>query len=177
MNVTGHPKFDPSRLSKGGYVLYFRHASAESGKDIKDNSIPDWWRSTDPALTRQLDNHGMQQGLQLGKAFRDQHVPVDEVVCSEFRRTEDTAFLLGLGRPEPSPDLTPLAYGDETLPGRIESRLNHEPEAGKNTVLVAHGHVMPLFEELDEGDAAVFDPNGEKADFVGYIDFEDWKVS
>ena len=36
---------------------------------------------------------------------------------------------------------------------------------------------MPLFEELDEGDAAVFDPNGEKADFVGYIDFEDWKVS
>lgn len=177
MNVAAsHPKFDPKRLNQGGYVLYFRHASAEDGKDLKDNTVDKWWRSTDPELTRQLDEHGTMQALSLGHAMRREGVKVDEVVCSEFRRTEDTAFMMGLGVPHPSSDLTPLAYDDNTLPQRIEKQLNDEPEPGTNTVLVAHGHVIPLFGELDEGDAAVFDPGAEKPEFVGFIDYEDWKL-
>jgi phosphohistidine phosphatase SixA len=174
--LASHPKFNPTRLSGGGYVLYFRHASAETGKDVKDNNIDDWWRSTNPALTRQLDDHGISQALNLGKALRDQDIKVDEVVCSEFRRTENTAFLMGLGDPQTSTNLTPLAYDDSTLPERIEEQLNHEPDPGTNTVLVAHGHVIPLFEELEEGDAAVFDPNQDKPEFMGFIDYEDWNL-
>ena len=174
--VQGHPKFDPNRLKQGGYVLYFRHGSAEVGKDIKDNSKDHWWQSTDPSLTRQLDDKGTRQALSIGSAMREEHIPVDEVLCSEFRRTEDTAFLMGLGRPQRSSDLTPLAYDDSTLPERIEKHLNHEPAPGNNTILVAHGHVTELFGELDEGDAAVFDPGAGKSEFVGFIDYEDWNL-
>ena len=33
-----------------------------------------------------------------------------------------------------------------------------------------------LFGELDEGDAAVFDPGAGKSEFVGFIDYEDWNL-
>lgn len=171
-----HPKFDPARLQKGGYVLYFRHASAEVGKDIKDNNIDHWWESSDPTLTRQLDAHGWDQALELGKAMRAAHVPVDEIKCSEFKRTQDTAFALKMGEVHPSSDLTPLAYDDNTLEARIEKNLNEEPDAGTNTILVAHGHVTELFKNLHEGDAAVFDPAEGHPQFVGFIDYQDWQM-
>jgi hypothetical protein len=36
-------------------MLYFCHASAEAGKDVKENTKDRWWRSTDPELTRQVN--------------------------------------------------------------------------------------------------------------------------
>jgi phosphohistidine phosphatase SixA len=177
MIVGSHPRFDPKRLQQGGYVLYFRHASAEDGRDKKDSTEAGWWRSEDPQLTRQLDHDGWEQGVLLGDSMRKMHLKVDEVVTSEFRRANDTGLLLNVGEVETSSDLTPLVYDDTTLPERIEKRINQEPDPGTNTVLVAHGHVTPLFGFLEEGDAAVFDPGQEKPEFKGFIDYDDWKLS
>lgn len=155
-------------------MVYFRHASAETGHDEKSSTEPGWWKSSDPCLTRQLDAGGWQQGWALGQAFRDLDLEVDHVVTSEFRRAVDTAAAMDLGPPEPTPDLTPLVYDPETLPERIEGRLNRPPAPGTITVLVAHGHVTERFEPLHEGDAAVFQPGQEEAHFLGYVPYEQW---
>lgn len=132
--------FDPSQLRQGGYVVYFRHGSAELGHDNKTSTREGWWRTTDPDLTRQLDDHGWDQAQLIGEGMRDMGLHVDHVLASEFRRAEDTALAMDMGEPETTPDLTPLVYDDSTLPQRIEHRLNTEPNPGTITVLVAHGH-------------------------------------
>ena len=173
MISTAQPKFDPRQLRNGGYVLYFRHGSAELGHDEKTSDFPEWWRTTDPNLTRQLDDHGWDQAYHLGQAIRDMDLKIDHVLCSEFRRAEDTALGMDLVEPEPIHDLTPLVY-DGDLGERIEKRLNHQPEPGTNTVLVAHGHVTEKFSDIDEGDAMVFEPSPEGSHYLGIIDYEDW---
>lgn len=167
---------DREEIVDGDVVLYFRHASAELGRDAKDSTLPGWWKSADPELTRQLDDHGHQQAWELGEALRAMHLPVDKVVTSEFRRTIDTADQMKLGTPEPTPDLTPLAYDDSTLPERIESRLNEPPDPGEITVLVGHGHVTDWAGNLEEGDAAVFRPGPDHPELLGYVPYEQWLV-
>ena len=155
-------------------MVYFRHALAELGHDDKDSTRPDWWRTTDPNLTRQLDGEGWDQADEIGEGIRDLNLRVDKVISSEFRRAEDTALAMDVGTTETTSDLTPLVYDDSTLPERIEGRLNTPPNPGTITVLVAHGHVTELFEELEEGDAAVFTPTPEGSRFEGFIEYEEW---
>lgn len=162
----------PEDLTEGGYILYFRHAEADVGKDCKDPSKPDWWKSSDPNLTRQLSDKGRLQARVIGQAFQQLEIPVGTFLCSEFRRTQDTAGLMNLGEPKPVSDLTPLtAYGE--LSERLLPRLQNQPANGTNTVLVAHGHVLPIFETLNEGEAMVFKPGEEKP--LGTIPYTVWE--
>ncbi len=105
-------EFEVEDLKDGGYVLYFRHAEAELGRDCKDPTLLNWWQSRDPQLTRQLTFHGKEQARSIGKGFRDHEIHVDRVYCSEFTRTRDTAGLMSLGRVVARRELTPLAYGN-----------------------------------------------------------------
>lgn len=167
-------ELDLKDLEGGGYVLYFRHAEAEVGRDCKDPSIPDWWQSRNPQFTRQLTARGRGQAKRIGKGFRDHDIHVDRVYCSEFTRTWDTARLMSLGRVRARRELTPLAYGDEReLEKGIRELLSRRPQAGTVTVLVGHGHVLPWFEDLNEGDCAVFEP-GEKPKLLGIVRFTKW---
>lgn len=162
----------PEDLTQGGYILYFRHAEADVGRDCKDPSKPDWWKSTDPKLTRQLSDKGRRQARVIGEAFRRLEIPVGTFLCSEFRRTQDTARLMNLGELRPESDLTPLVVRGD-LEKRLIPRLTEKPTEGTNTVLVAHGHVLPVFEKLNEGEAMVFKPGQEKP--LGTIPFAAWE--
>ena len=165
-------EINPSDLTGGGYILYFRHGKADIGKDCKDPELSDWWTSDDPARTRQLEDAGKRQARVIGQAFRQLNLPVGTFLSSEFKRAQDTARFMELGPVETEQSLTPLtAYGE--LEPRLRKLLETEPEEGTNTVLVAHGHVLPVFEELNEASAVVFKP-GEREP-VGTIDYRQWK--
>jgi phosphohistidine phosphatase SixA len=162
----------PADLSQGGYVLYFRHANADRGRDCKDPLQTEWWRSDKPELTRQLTEQGKLQASVIGQAFRSLGLEVDTVQCSEFRRAQDTASRFGLGPANPNANLTPLASLGPLEP-RLVGLLNKPPAQGKNTVLVAHGHVLPMFEDLSEGDAVAFRPGSEPLQ-QGVIRYQEW---
>lgn len=163
----------PDDIRNGGYVLYFRHAQADIGSDCKNPEIEHWWLSRDPEKTRQLTWYGKWQARALHRGFDKFGIKVDKVICSEFRRTQETAKLMHLGKVRTSRLLTPLVYKQDLKTG-VESLLAPKPRKGTVTVLVAHGHVLPWFEDLHEGDAAVFSP-GEPPVMKGIIRFEAWK--
>lgn len=161
----------PGDLVEGGYVLYFRHAQADDGVDCKDPEQAEWWKSEDSGKTRQLTDYGKLQARAIGQAFRRLKIPVGLILCSEFRRTQDTTQLMALGQPLLESKLTPLTSLGELEP-RLRPLLTTSPKQGTNTVLVAHGHVLPEFEELEEGSAVVFQPGKSRP--LGTISFEDW---
>lgn len=163
----------PDDIRAGGYVLYFRHAQADIGTDCKNPEIEHWWLSREPEKTRQLTKYGKLQAQALHRGFAKFGIKADKVFCSEFRRTQETAKLMHLGRVHTSRLLTPLVYKQDLKAG-IESFLAQAPQKGAVTVLVAHGHVLPWFEDLHEGDAAVFAP-GQPPVMKGIIRFQAWK--
>jgi broad specificity phosphatase PhoE len=164
----------PADLTEGGYILYFRHGRAELGRDCKNPELDQWWKSDDPAQTRQLEETGRLQAKVIGQAFRELDIPVGRFLSSEFTRAHDTATFMALKPVSTERLLTPLtAYGE--LEPRLESLLAVEPEPGTNTVLVAHGHVLPVFENLTEGSAVVFKPGQREP--IGTIEYEEWKRS
>jgi len=163
----------PSDLAQGGYVLYFRHAEAEVGTDCKDASQFEWWKSRDPEKTRQLTEAGKRQAVVIGQAFRKLDLPVDKVHSSEFRRAYETARGFSLGEVVQDENLTPLSQLGP-LEERLLPLLQTPPAPGKNTVLVAHGHVLPMFENLEEGDAVVFRPGSDPL-IQGTISFLEWE--
>ncbi len=162
----------PADLTDGGYILYFRHGRADLGKDCKDPEQGEWWKSDDPAQTRQLEEEGKLQAKVIGQAFKRLDIPVGAFLASEFRRAHDTARFMGLKPVNSVRSLTPLTVYGELQP-RLDSLFTTEPEQGTNTVLVAHGHVLPIFEDLTEGSAVVFKP--DQSEPVGTIDYQEWK--
>ena len=165
--------FDPERLKRGSYTLYLRHASAELGKDAKQSTKAHWWTSSNPKLTRQLDPKGLEQARTLGQALK--HLRIHRILCSEFRRAQDTAQGLKLGPVETTDKLTPLIYPG-AFADRLQSLLERPMPPNSVTILVAHGHVTPLFANLSEGDIAVYSA-GPGARFLGFVPFDAWRQS
>ena len=165
-----------SALIGGGYVLYFRHAIATVGSDTLSGE--GWWRSCDDSVARQLSDIGRQQASRIGADMKALAIPIDRVISSEFCRCVETAELLELGPAiETSPDLTFFLPAFDVGVGLLE-RVQTPPSSGRNTVLVAHVRVrepLPELGSLDQGDAAVFRPDGSGGTtFVGYIKADEW---
>jgi phosphohistidine phosphatase SixA len=124
------------QLSKGGYVIYFRHGATETtgaNDDLADLSKCE--------TQRNLSAQGRAQMRDIGAAFRALHIPVGVVKSSPFCRCRDTAQL-AFGKHEVSEDLyfaidvTPEHRARITA--SLRSMLATPPRAGTNTVLVSH---------------------------------------
>jgi hypothetical protein len=164
-------------LRRGGYVIYFRHATTN----------PEQADTVDPKLgrceaQRNLSADGRRMAGEIGGAFKTLRIPVGKVVTSPFCRTVDTAmlafgrhevsnalyFAMGVGKPER--DQQGLA---------LRQMLAAPPARGTNTVLVAHH--LNLKEAAGvwpkrEGEAHVFRPRPDGGfDHVGEVSSEAWK--
>lgn len=150
------------RLREGGYVVFLRHAATDhSQRDRLGMPL------TDCAGQRNLTDAGREQARELGRAWRALAIPVGDVLSSGYCRTRETAEL-AFGRATIVPALTgipPEQVG--TYAGRVRALrrlLGTRPDAGENVVVV--GHIANLEAatevELEEGDAAVFEPLGER---------------
>ncbi len=159
------PRFEPAeiaeRLAKGGHTILLRHAST--------TPIPDKTLALDPqncATQRVLSEAGQREARRMGAAFERLGIEVGKVLTSPYCRCIDTG-MLAFGKAEKTELLT---VADRELPQRkieigaeVRTLLDTAPEAGTNTVLIAHTGTLLYSFGLDpkpEGIAHVFKPTG-----------------
>lgn len=130
-------------ISNATYTLVLRHADASVGRDLrnKPSKPANWWKSSDPALARQLNQQGRDRSVELGKIIKDLQYPISRIITSEYRRSTETVELMNIGPitkqdarvNHPSYNLT----GKGLFNGMMEI-VNEEPIDNTMTLLVAH---------------------------------------
>ncbi|MEX2566166.1 MAG: hypothetical protein WD431_09510 [Cyclobacteriaceae bacterium] len=104
-----------------GYALVLRHTQARLGDDIVDSPIPEWWKSCDPTVARQLNDEGKRNAGIIGNAIKKLKIPIGAAVSSEFCRAVQT-----------------IEFMELDINFQTDSRLNHENENEKS----------PMFEDV-----------------------------
>ena len=80
-----------------GYALVFRHVDARLGDDMVDSPLPEWWKSCDPEVARQMDENGRKNGRKIGNAIKKLKIPIGVAVSSEFCRAVQTIESMEIG--------------------------------------------------------------------------------
>ncbi|MEM6789101.1 MAG: histidine phosphatase family protein [Myxococcota bacterium] len=174
-------------LRGGGYVIAWRHSPASVCSDdlslgeAATTTQPDWWRSCNAdcatATTRQLNAQGLMEAPIMGDALKARGIPFSAVLSSEFCRCFTTAELMDLGPPvEQLPDLTYFVYGDALRCERVYDLIETVPADDTNVALIGHaGFVCPVLDALQQGDAAIFKPDGEgDAILIQVVKWNQW---
>ncbi len=167
-------------LKNGGYVMVLRHG--ETDHNQKDAQPPDY---TDVTKQRRLSEKGRETARGIGEAIKKLGLAFDKVETSLLDRGIETGKLVASTEVMSSLDLT--ENSDAVDPAEKERRLmalekmvGVMPEPGKNTLLVTHkpnivGAFGKALEDIDEGEIAVFKPDGSgKSQLVGRIKEADW---
>lgn len=170
-----------SALRAGGYNIYFRHAATDWSLQDQVSKADDW-TSCDPEKMRQLAPEGRQTARRVGEAMRALRIPVGRVLASPYCRTVETARLLELGPVSTTTDVMNMRAaeffgGRSAVAARARQRLSMAPEAGTNTVLVAHGNVLQAASDAHTGEAGavVFRPDGNgRFSIVARISPKEW---
>jgi phosphohistidine phosphatase SixA len=164
------------QLKQGGYVIFLRHFDADVGQDRVELTQPEWWRSPDPAVARQLNTQGRNRAVKVGENFRQANIPIAEVISSDFYRCEESANLMRLGvLPQLSRSLNYLFHSNEQ--NNMLAMFSKAPQPKHNTLLVGQGATLPITNSLQWGDAVVFEPfslagatsTSNLTQFIGYI--------
>lgn len=169
-------------LREGNHVLVFRHAAADVGTDLTGSAVPNWWRSCDAKMARQLNNQGMNDAANTGKTLKLLDIPVGRVIASEYCRAFTTAEQLATGLPvQQAKELTLYVYDE---PNRCTNTLNlvsSQPRDNKNSIFITHTAITEtqsncaFVNKLAWGDAAVFALNADKTiRYAGTIPVRDW---
>ena len=144
-------------LRRGGYVIYFRHAATDQTQTDSDTQ-----NLENCQTQRNLNDRGRADAQAIGEAFKALSIPIGRILSSGYCRTRETAQL-AFGRDEVTPDLTgfPSALREQRI-AALSEMLSTAPEAGTNTVLVAHGFNISNTAGISiaEGEAAIFAPLG-----------------
>ena len=123
------------KTENSGYVLVFRHANASVGQDKIDSEVPQWWKSCDFNVARQLNDQGKSNAKKIGDAIRKLSIPVSSSISSEFCRAVQT--------------FENMALGINIVQDR---RLNHENESQK---LVMWEDVFQVIKDNPKNDGIV----------------------
>jgi len=155
-----------TELQKGGYVLFVRHFQTDPDQSDTDPFDPE-----NISGQRQLTDAGRAQATQFGQALRTLGIPIGSVVCSQFRRTHESAKLIAAGEPEASADVSDSrsAKSPEEKQRRIEALrrlLSTLPAPGRNNLIVSHhGNLLEAagdkFAGVGEGEVVVFQPTAD----------------
>jgi phosphohistidine phosphatase SixA len=145
-------------LRDGGNILFVRHAASGTEPDRTDDPA-------DCAAQRNLNATGRADAATIGAAFEDLRLPVTEVRASRWCRALETAEI-AFDEVAIDERLLPSAEGADTL-------LDDPPSDG-NLVLVGHLSTITGLTgiHLEEGETAVFGPDG---DLVTTVTVEDWE--
>lgn len=142
-----------------GYVVLLRHAQTVPG-----TGDPPGFQLDDCATQRNLSEEGREQAKQIGKAFRDRNIPVNQILSSQYCRCLDTARLLNLGNVKPSPMLNSI-FEDRTTATQQNEEVRQEIFNHRNTpgviIMVSHfaniGEISGISPE--SGEAVVMQAN------------------
>ncbi|HYC55031.1 MAG TPA: hypothetical protein VEL28_08845 [Candidatus Binatia bacterium] len=161
-------------LQGGGYVIHWRHSSADVCADstglgtAATTSSPNWWRTCDSncatTTARQLNTTGRNESVAIGDALAARGITIGRVVSSEFCRNFETAALMDFGPVvEESPLITFFVYDEANRCTNSYDFLEQVPAAGTNTALIGHaGFPSPcaVLGSLAWAEAAIFKPDG-----------------
>ncbi len=179
-------------LRGGGYVLHWRHASANVCADdtalgtASTTGYPDWWKRCDAmcatpqtttATARQLNATGVTEATAIGDVFAQRGIPIGRVLSSEFCRNVATAELMAFGPPiEQRQDLTYFVHDEANRCAASYALIGQVPAAGTNTAMIGHaGFTCPILGDLAWSEAAVFKPDGTGAALLlGTVVWGDW---
>ena len=169
-------------LQAGNHVIVFRHAAADVGSDQPQSTTPEWWKSCDAKLARQLNQQGMTDATKTGKTIKLLELPIGRVTSSEFCRCFTSAEQMATGLPVQRANELTLTVYDE--PKRCDNMLKlaaTQPRDGKNSLFVIHAGITvtqpdcTILNNLQWGDAAIFTLNADKtSSFAGKIPVKDW---
>jgi phosphohistidine phosphatase SixA len=161
------PLFDS--MLRGGYVLSFRHADASNGSDQSNSVTPEWWKSCNNTLARQLTNPtGYTQSNDLGAAMKIFKLPVSKIISSEYCRCTQTAENFNFQNVPIVTDtaITLYVYNNFDANRYVNqiNLINNTPIDNKNTILIGHAGFPSTpnpqyLNNLGWGDAAVFKLN------------------
>ena len=74
-------------LKKGGNLIFIRHAYAPGGGDPENFDI------NDCSTQRLLSDLGREQSRKIGNFFKENKIPIDLVISSEWCRCKETALI------------------------------------------------------------------------------------
>jgi broad specificity phosphatase PhoE len=162
-------------LRRGGYIIYFRHASTDFSAN--DEHMTDY---ADCSPQRNLTDQGRADARAIGAAIRSLGIPIGAVLASPFCRTLETARLMFdrataemavRGGP---PQAESARYAD------LRALLAKPVEPGANTVIASHGNPFRAVaggSYLAEGEAAIIEPRGTQGfRVVARIRRDEWKA-
>ena len=156
-------------LRGGGLTLYFRHGLTERSQ--QDTQGRDY---DDCSKQRNLSSAGREESRAIGEAIRAARLPIGEVVASPYCRTLDTALLM-FRKAERSTALLPQT-GADGRPGYapLLRLVSTPPAPGTLRVVVAHN--VPEIARLEEGEAAVVRPLGDKFEVLATVGAKRWRA-
>lgn len=175
-------------LRQGGYVVYLRHAQTDWDQNERELAwVPEMLEDrsllADCDRQRLLTDDGRDQSRTIGQRIRGQGIPVGRVLASPWCRTRETAELAFGGAEVAADQLFDTGYlasgSDERRHFReaLRALLAETPGGGTNTVIV--GHMPQLADaaglQLNEGEAAIFEPRGDRHRLVRRVPPEGWE--
>lgn len=165
-------------LTRGGFVLVMRHASAPRELPEPGTANPD-----NVDRERQLDAAGRAGATAMGAALRALPVPLGEVLTSPAYRARETVRYLGVNA-VPAAELgdngQSMAGVTEAQAAWLRARVAQAPAAGRNTLLVTHNpNLSRAFPEwgpsVADGETVVLRPDGAgRAAIAGRLGIGAW---
>jgi phosphohistidine phosphatase SixA len=164
-------------LRAGGYVIYMRHASTDTGGLAESGPVD----LADCATQRNLSDKGKREAAAIGQALTVLRVPLGEVRSSPYCRCRDTARAVA-GRFVVDEDLH-FAFGATPqrvaqLSARLRALLAAPPRPGANSLIVSHTANLREAAGIwpkPEGVAIVFRPLGDgRFEALAKIEPRDW---
>ena len=172
-----------NEIKKGGHILSFRHAAASVGSDQTGSKTPDWWKSCESTLARQITLPiGKNQSDSTGKVIKFLKIPVDTTLTSEFCRCRQTTEYFNLGVPNKTvKELTYLVYEESARYENTMKLFANRPVGTKNYIAVGHSGygktpIPAPLATLEWGDCAVFQQVavGTEPKFIQTIKVKEW---
>jgi phosphohistidine phosphatase SixA len=162
-----------AELKRGGYVIYFRHASTDFSQDDRQSKSFE-----DCAHQRNLTDAGRAQARAIGAAIRELKLPFARVLASPMCRTMETARLI-FGTAESVPEMrgAALSPADPNRYVALKKLFATPYPRGSNLAVASHGNPFygvagPPY--LAEGEGAVIRGLGNDFEIVARIRVDDW---
>ena len=137
----------------GGNVILIRHALAPGGGD------PANFKINDCATQRNLNEVGINQSKKIGKIFRDNKIPIDVVLSSEWCRCKDTAFYAFRNFQEfsalNSTFSPPYNKNEPRQIKEIKKYLKNWEGKGKNLILITHYSIITAITDAVPGSGEI----------------------
>tara|TARA_B110000971_G_scaffold77427_1_gene79518 strand:- start:430 stop:1005 length:576 start_codon:yes stop_codon:yes gene_type:complete len=144
---------------EGNKVILIRHALAPGGGD------PAGFKINDCNTQRNLNKVGINQSKKIGKIFRDNKIPIDIILSSEWCRCKDTAFH-AFGRFKEFSALNstfsyPFIKNETRQIKAIKKYLKNWNGKGKNLILVTHYSIITAITDAgpSSGEIVITDNN------------------